>query len=159
SALAGAAGVDPALPDYVPRKVVVPLDASYVSAEGEVNVVGYNDMREMLERAAALFAATHPGVRLKLTLPGTRFAPAALAKGESALAPMGAEFTPPQLAAYRATRIHDPVAFRVAHASVNPRALSGPLGIFVHRDNPIRSLTLEQLSRIFSGEVRRWGDV
>src|SRR5262249_25946327 len=101
----------------------------------------------------------HPGIRFKLVLPGTRFAPEALAKGDSAFAPMGAEFTPAQLAAYRAIRGPDPVAFRIAHASLDPKALSGPLAVFVHRDNPLRSLTLKQVARIFAGEARRWGDV
>jgi phosphate transport system substrate-binding protein len=159
AAAAHAAVVDPALPHYAPHVVEIPRDAPYVSSEGAVTVVGYNDMRDMLEPIAALFTATHPDIRFKLALPGTRFAPAALAKGESAFAPMGALFTPPQLAEYRAIRGEDPIAFRVAHASLDPRALSGPLAVFVHRDNPLASLTLDQVSRIFSGEARRWGDV
>jgi phosphate transport system substrate-binding protein len=113
-------------------------------------------MRDMLEPIAALFTAAHPDIRLKLVLPGTRFAPAALARGESAFAPMGALFTPPQLTEYRAIRSEDPVAFRVAHASLDPKALSGPLAVFVHRDNPLVSLTLEQVARVFSGEARQW---
>lgn len=154
-----AAPVDPELPHYEPRAVEVPRTASYVSPAGEVVVVGYNDMRDMLEPITALFTAAHPHIRFKLVLPGTRFAPAALASGVSAFGPMGAEFTPPQLAEYRALRGEDPVAFRVAHASLNARALSGPLAVFVHRDNPIASLTLDQVARIFSGEARRWGDL
>src|SRR5438105_8583053 len=154
-----AASVDPALPEYEPQPVELPRDAAYVSGDGVVTVVGYNDMRDMLEPMVARFTATHPGIRFKLVLPGTRFAPAALAKGESAFAPMGAEFTPPQLAEYRAIRGDDPIAFKVAHASLDPKALSGPLAVFVHRDNPVASLTLEQVSRVFAGEARRWGDV
>jgi phosphate transport system substrate-binding protein len=154
-----AASVDPSLPRYEPRAVALPAGAAYVTAQGVVTVVGYNDMREMLEPMAALFTATHPDVRFELVLPGTRFAPVALAKGESAFAPMGAELTPPQLAEYRAIRHDDPIAFRVAHASLDPRALSGPLAIFVHRDNPLASLTPEQVARAFSGEARHWGDL
>lgn len=157
--LAHGAEVDPALARYEPRAVELPRDAGYLAPDGVVTVVGYNDMRDMLEPLAARFTAAHPGIRLKLVLPGTRFAPEALAKGESALAPMGAEFTPPQLAAYRALQREDPVAFRVAHASLDARALSGPLAVFVHRDNPLASLTLEQVARVFAGEARRWGDL
>lgn len=156
---AHAASADPALPRYEPRAVAIPRDATYLSPEGAVTVVGYNDMRDLLEPIAALFAAAQPDIRLKLVLPGTRFAPAALATGESAFAPMGAELTPPQMAEYRAIRHDDPVPFRVAHASLDSKALSGPLAVFVHRDNPLASLTLDQVSRIFSGEAWRWGDV
>ncbi len=159
AACAQAATVDPTLPRYEPRSIEVPRAAGYLTPEGEVRVVGYNDMREMLEPLAARFAATHPGVRLKLDLPGTRFAPAALAEDRSAFAPMGAEFTPPQLALHRASGKRDPIAVRVAHASLDARALSGPLAVLVHRDNPVASLTLVQLARLFSGEARTWGDV
>jgi phosphate transport system substrate-binding protein len=158
-ATGAAAEVDALLPAYAPQPVEVPRDASYLSPDGAVTVVGYNDMREMLEAMSARFSVAHPLIRFKLMLPGTRFAPAALAKGESAFAPMGAEFTPPQLAEYRAIRGDDPVAFRVAHASLDPKALSGPLAVFVHRDNPLPSLTLDQVSRVFAGEARRWGDL
>jgi len=139
------------LPRYEPRAFDVP--------EEVVNVVGYNDMRDWLEALVPVFVAAHPGLRIKLDLPGTRFAPAALAKGDSAFAPMGAELTPPQLAQYRAIAKADPIAFRVAHASLDSKALSGPLAVFVHRDNPLASLTLDQASRVFSGEARHWGDV
>jgi phosphate transport system substrate-binding protein len=83
----------------------------------------------------------------------------ALAADTSALAPMGAEFTPPQLDHYRKATGGDPLEFRVAHASLNPRALSGPLAIFVHRDNPLVALTLEQVARAFGGKALRWGDL
>jgi len=51
------------------------------------------------------------------------------------------------------------LVFRVAHASVHPRALSGPLAIFVHRDNPLQSLALSQAARAFAGEAVRWGEL
>ena len=154
-----AASVDPALPRYEPRRVEIPASERYVGADGAIVVVGYNDMRDMLEALVPLFAAAHPYIRIGLDLPGTRFAPAALARGESAFAPMGAEFTPTQLAEYRATVGADPLEFRVAHASLDPRALSGPLAVFVHRDNPLASVTVDQLRRIYTGETSRWGEL
>ncbi len=154
-----AASVDTALPRYEPRRVEIPASERYVGADGAIAVVGYNDMRDMLEALLPLFAAAHPDIRIGLDLPGTRFAPAALARGESAFAPMGAEFTPTQLAEYRATVGADPLEFRVAHASLDPRALSGPLAVFVHRDNPLASVTVDQLRRIYTGETSRWGEL
>ena len=158
-AAAQAAAVDPALPHYEARAFDHPRSASWINAEGAVVVVGYNDMQEILQPLAARFAAAHPGIRLALDLRGTRFAPEALAQGRSAFAPMGALFTPPQLQSYRATAGHEPMAFRVAHASLDARALSGPLAVFVHRDNPLAALTLEQIARIYSGQDVRWGEL
>ena len=156
---ARAAGVDPTLPHYEPRAVAIEQTAGYMTADGSIAIVGYNDMRDLMEAWVARFTRMHPNVHFALDLRGTRFAPAALASGTSLFAPMGAEFTPSQLADYRIKTGVDPVAFRVAHASLRTQALSGPLGIFVHRDNPIASLTLEQLSRAFAGETTRWGEL
>jgi phosphate transport system substrate-binding protein len=155
----GVDGVDPALPAYKPKPFELPNTARYIAPDGAVVVVGYNDMRGILSAMASTFSATHRRVRFRFDLPGTRFAPTALAKGLSAFAPMGALFTPSQLEDYRSVTGSEPLAVRIAHASLNPRALSGPLAVFVHRDNPIQSLTLAQLAKVFAGEVTHWREL
>ena len=102
--------VDPALPAYRPQPIELPRKAGYVAPDGAITVIGYNDMREMLEATVSAFSTMHPDVRFRLDLPGTRFGPAALAKGLSAFAPMGALFTPPQLEEYRHLLIYLPRA-------------------------------------------------
>ena len=154
-----AASLDDVLPQYQPRVITLPETAAYLTSDGAVRVVGYNDMRDMLLSMSTIFTKAQPGIRFEWDLKGTRFAPTALAAGTSAFAPMGAEFTPAQLAEFRKVTGEEPLAIRVAHASIDPRALSGPLGIFVHRDNPLTSLTLAQVARVFTGEATRWGDV
>lgn len=149
------AKVDSGLPAYKPHSVTVPAGARYVTADGAVAVLGYNDMEQMLEALGARFSELHPGIRFALTLKGTRTAPPALARGESAFAPMGAEFSPQQLADYRAATGGEPRMFRVAHCSLDAAALSGPLAIIVHRDNPLVSLTLAEVADIFSGRATR----
>ncbi|SDR90720.1 substrate-binding domain-containing protein [Opitutus sp. GAS368] len=143
------------LPPYEPRPVVAPQGAHYVTPDGALAVIGYNDMEQMLEMLGTRFAALHPDIRFALTLKGTRTAPPALARSESAFAPMGAEFSPEQLADYRAVTGSEPRMFRVAHASLDPVALSGPLAIIVHRDNPLTVLTLAEVADIFSGRTVR----
>jgi len=156
SPAAQAGDADPPRVHYQPRDIQIPKSAAFITSGGAIAVVGYNDMRDMLEEMVRLFVAAHPGARFELDLRGTRFAPAALAAGTSAFAPMGGEFTPQQLDEYRAVAGADPILFRVAHASLNPRALSGPLAIFVHRENPLRSLTLEQAAGAFTGQAAHW---
>lgn len=134
---------------------------AYVDAEGAVTVIGYNDMRESLTALNQAFTATHPGIRFDMVLEGTRTAPDALARGISAFAPMGAEFSDDELARYRAAVGADPVMIRVAHDSLNPEARSAPLAIFVNKDNPLAALTMDQVRRIFaqgpSGRaIERW---
>lgn len=135
--------------------------APYLTANGAISIVGYNDMQEMLASLDELFERAHPGVRFALTLKGTRTAPAALAAGRSLLAPMGAEFQPDQLAAYRRVVGSDPIGFRIAHDSIDPQARSGPLVVLVPAANPLPALTLAQLERVFtaSGRGLRWGQL
>ncbi len=155
--LQGAAGALFALP--LAAALAAPKGESYQTPSGAIRIVGYNDMDGMFTAWVKRFRETHPDFDFQLDLRGTRFAPEALAKGDSALAPMGAEFTTKQWAAYRAADPREPLCIRVAHASLAPAALSGPLAIVVHRDNPLHSLTLPQVARVFSGEITRWGEL
>jgi phosphate transport system substrate-binding protein len=135
--------------------------ASYLTVSGAISIVGYNDMREMLEALDELFGRDHPDAHFALSLKGTRTAPAALASGRSLLAPMGAEFSPEELATYRREVGSDPVVFRIAHDSLDPRARSAPLAIFVPAANPIARLSLAQLERIFATRdgTLRWEEL
>jgi phosphate transport system substrate-binding protein len=72
---------------------------------------------------------------------------------------MGALFTPPQLAEYRSIAGGDPLPIRIAHASLDAHALSGPLSVFVHRDNPLRSITMAQIAQVFAGEAKDWREL
>ena len=155
AAAARAVSVDPALPRYEPRNVELPKGAGYLTPARAIAIVGYNDMQEMLAALCTRFTATHPNCAFALDLKGTRTAPPALAAGRSLFAPMGAEFSERELVDYRAATGGGPIAFRIAHASLETRALSGPLAIFVHRDNPLSSLTLAEVAGIFSGAKPR----
>lgn len=162
--LAAAPLVDPALPHYQPQAADPAAGAPYLRADGAISIVGYNDMKSLLEAVDRLFERAHPGIRFALDLPGTRMAPAALASGRSLLAPMGAEFSEAQLRAYRRSTGRDPLGIRVAHASVSPRALSGPLVIVVNPANPIEGITTEEAARIFStngsgDDIVTWGGI
>jgi phosphate transport system substrate-binding protein len=157
--VAGEAAAQACAP-YRPQPLTIAADAPYLDAEGAVRVVGYNDMAEMVAGLDRAFAAAHAGLTLHPDLRGTRAAPAALAAGSSAFGPMGAPFSPEQLAAYRASLGADPVGFRIAHASFNPRALSGPLAVFVQRDNPLAAAALPRIAKIFTdGRPHTWSEL
>ena len=153
-------GCNQVQPPLEPPVSLMPGEA-YVEPDGAIRVVGYNDMRWMLEALDRRFEVTHQGVRFDLVLKGTRTAPAALAAGTSLFAPMGAEFSASELAAYRIVTGSRPVKFRVAHAALDPRARSAPLAIYVHRDNPLATISLRQLRNIFATpqRIRRWSQL
>jgi len=140
-----------------PAPLAPSASAAYLRSDGAIALVGYNDMQEMLESLSARYTQLHPTLRFALELKGTRTGPPALAAGTAALAPMGAEFSPRELADYRAVTGREPVAIRIAHASLDPRALSGPLAILVHSSHPLAALTVAEVAEIFSGKNRALG--
>ncbi|MGC8518046.1 MAG: PstS family phosphate ABC transporter substrate-binding protein [Steroidobacteraceae bacterium] len=136
-----------------------PVRAPYLTRSGAISIVGYNDMRQMLIALDRLFERAHPDVHFALRLNGTRTAPAALAADRSLFAPMGAPFLPQALAHYRRLVGDAPIAIPIAHDSLDPRALSGPLAVLVPAGNPLRRLTMSQVRRLFSApqDSLRWG--
>lgn len=137
---------------------------TYWTDDGRVRVVGYNDMEQMLRAMNEQFTTLHPEIEFELDLRGTRAGPPALMDGSSAFAPMGAEFSDAALTEFRQRVGTEPLAVRVAHASLSPAALSGPLGFFVHARNPLTSISLSNARRIFVQEddvqpIERWGQL
>ena len=149
---------------YQPRPIAIPPGAGYLTETGKIRVVGYNDMQNMLSGMTRVFTGFHPGMDFELILEGTRTAPPALAGGTSLFAPMGAEFEESALARYRKTVGSDPVLFRVAHASLSPKALSGPLFYFVNRANTLQHISMPDARRILTASesiepITRWGQL
>jgi phosphate transport system substrate-binding protein len=141
-----------------------PKNAGYLLRDGSVAIVGYNDMSAIFANLNALIIRTHPGIAFNMQLKGTATAAPALTLGLSAFAPMGAEFSEMELAAYKSFVGASPMLIRVAHCSLSPSALSAPVGIFVNKANPIQKVTVEQVARIFTtgspgGDVTAWGQV
>ena len=136
------------------------LSAGSARPQNLITLVGYNDMAEMLSALSEAFMRHHPGIRVTADLPGTRFGPAALADRRADLAPMGARFTPQQRAAFFAATGNEPAGFRVAHASLSPKALSGPNALFVHRSNSLKEIDLDVAARLFTMPgPHRWDEV
>lgn len=142
-----------------------PPPPGYLTADGAVRVVGYNDMQWLLEAIDQRYTRIHPAVRFDLVLRGTRTAPPALIAGASAFAPMGAVFSDADLGAYRRAVGADPLRFRVAHDALDPRARSSPLGIFVNPRNPLTAIPVAALARVFASAssrdtpITRWGQL
>jgi phosphate transport system substrate-binding protein len=161
--------VDARLPAYKPQPVTVETSRGYVQPDGAVQVVGYDDMAGMMGGLNKLFIQTHPGIRFKMEMKGNGPAIPALTYDASAFAPMGGGATILQLLPYE--KIHgskaEPVAalaIRVAHASLNPAAKLGPLGVVVNKKNPIKSLTMEQVTGMFAygsgtGDITSWNQL
>ena len=161
--------VSPELPQYQPQPVSPPHDHGYIMPDGSIRIVGFDDMAGMIAKWDQVFTHTHPRITFTPILKGNRTGIPAITYDMTAFAPEGEGATLLELLPYE--KIYgskkDPVAaliIRVAHGSLNPVAKISPLGIIVNKNNPIPSLTQEQVTSILatgsgSGDVTNWSQI
>jgi phosphate transport system substrate-binding protein len=150
---AGPAGVDPSLPAYRPQPAVPPKDAGYILPDGSIRIVGFDDMDGIIGRLNDLFVRSHPGVKFTYVKGNSLAALYALMFDSSVFAPMGIEFS--GSLPYTDTVHGPPFSIRVAHASLSPNAKLSPLAIIVNTSNPVESLTVNQITSIFTESTRK----
>jgi phosphate transport system substrate-binding protein len=122
---------------------------------GSLVSVGSDTLENVVEGWGQAFTALHPEVTFAIDALGSGTAPPALIQGISNLAPMSRQMTDAEAAAYEEAFGYEPVFLRVALDA---------LAVYVHKDNPIRGLTFEQLDGMFSagqacggGAIASWG--
>ena len=127
---------------------------------------GNEEMSGVLDRWQAGFRKTHPGVQFENKLMGPASAMAGIYTGVADLAWMGHELRTEESMAFEWVFQYKALGVEIATASLDRYDHGAQLVIFVHRDNPIGKLTLEQLDGIFGSEHRRggknirtWGDL
>lgn len=123
-------------------------------------------MGQLLANWIAEFAKHQPEVKFENRMYGTASAIGSLYSGTGDIAILGEEISPAALRAFRRAKGYDPTGIEVANGSVDVNFYDYAHMIFVHRDNPIKGLTLQQLDAIFGeegrrggGQVRRWGQL
>ena len=130
------------LPDYQPALPVT----------GVLRACGNDQMSALLVRWQAGFQKFHPGVQFAGALKGTATAMYGLDLRTADFALMGRPIFPyERYGTYEHSWAY-PVGIEVATGSATARHKSPALAIFVHRDNPLTSLTLRQLDGIFGAQ-------
>jgi len=145
--VASAMDLDPALPSY--QKI------SGVS--GSLKSVGSDTLNNLMTYWAEGFRATYPGIKISIEGKGSSTAPPALIEGAAQFGPMSREMKSKEITDFEKKFGYKPSVVRVAVDS---------LAVFVNKDNPITSLSLQQLDGIFSKtrksgvkNIKTWGDV
>ena len=123
--------VDPELPDY--EKVS--------GVTGNLTCVGSDTLNNLMVLWSEGFRRKYPNVNLQVEGKGSGTAPPALIEGKAQLGPMSRHMKDKEIEAFERRMGYKPTAIGVA--------LDG-LSVFVHKDNPLDALTLEQLDAIFS---------
>lgn len=130
--------VDGSLPSYSP--------ASGVS--GNVSSVGSDTLNNLMTLWAESFKAKYPNIKIQIEGKGSSTAPPALIEGTAQFGPMSREMKSTELDAFEKKYGYKPTQFKVAIDS---------LAVYVHKDNPIQGLTLQQLDGIFSSTRKSGG--
>jgi phosphate transport system substrate-binding protein len=148
AAMSAAVALDPSLPAY---QVVNGIS-------GQLKSVGSDTLNIEMMLWARGFKDLYPGVNIEIESKGSATAPPALLQGVSQFAPMSRPMTAEEIDAFVKKYGYTAFGFRVAVDA---------LAVYVHKDNPIQCLTLQQLNRIFSstykvaggGNIKTWGEI
>ncbi len=142
------AEVDPNLPKYE--------KASGVS--GNLSSVGSDTLANLMTLWAEDFKRNYPNVNIQIQAAGSSTAPPALTEGTANVGPMSRKMKDKEMGAFEKHYGYKPTAIPVAIDA---------LAVFVHKDNPIKGMTIAEVDAVFSStrkcgfkkDVNTWGDL
>lgn len=140
--------LDPNLPTYT--------KASGVS--GNLSSVGSDTLANLMTLWAEEFKRAYPNVNVQIQAAGSSTAPPALTEGTSNIGPMSRMMKDKEIASFEKKFGYKPTAIPVAIDA---------LAVFVHKDNPVKGLSIAEVDAIFSDtrkcggeqEINKWGDL
>ncbi len=115
---------------------------------GNLNSIGSDTLNNLMTLWAEGFKAIYPNVNIQIEGKGSSTAPPALIEGTAQLGPMSREMKSSEIDAFEKKFGYKPTAFKVAIDS---------LAVFVHKDNPIKGMTMQQVDDAFSSTLKRGG--
>ena len=143
---------DASLPVYKPQR----------SVSGTIRVCGSPQMADLLKRYEEGFAKLQPLVHFDDQLKSTMTAVAGVSSGYADIGLLGREIWPEEEQAFISAKGHVPMVIDVATGSYDVPKATFALMIFVSRRNPLTSISMEQLERIFADNkrpIRTWGEL
>ena len=125
---------------------------------GKIKSIGSDTLNNLMALWSEGYRSNYPGVQIEIEGKGSTTAPPALIEGTAQFGPMSREMKSEEEGAFEKKHGYKPARIRVAVDA---------LAVFVHKDNPIKGLTLQQVDAIFSKtrkgglakEIRTWGDL
>lgn len=127
--------IDPAIPAY---KAVSGIS-------GNLNSIGSDTLNNLMTLWAEGFKKMYPNVNIQIEGKGSSTAPPALIEGTAQLGPMSRPMRGSEIDSFEAKYGYKPTPLRTSLDS---------LAVFVHKDNPVKGLTLAQVDGMFSKTFR-----
>ena len=145
---AHAVEVDPNLPTYSPVSGV----------SGSLKSIGSDTLNNLMTLWAEGYRSVYPNVAIEIQGAGSGTAPPALVQGTAQFGPMSRPMRGTEIEEFEARYGYPPIPIRGAFDA---------LGVFVHKDNPIECLSLQQVDAIFSSTrnggldrpINTWGEL
>lgn len=125
---------------------------------GSLDSKGSDTMSNLVKYWAEAFRKNYPSVKPQINHKGSSDAPVALTKDEATFGAMSRDWKPNEIADFEKAQGVKPT---------NVITCIDVLAIYVHKDNPIKGLTLQQVDAIFSTDrkggnakdIVTWGDL
>ena len=125
---------------------------------GNISSVGSDTLANLMTLWAEEFKRLYPNVNVQIQAAGSSTAPPALTEGTSNLGPMSRLMKDKEVEAFEKRHGYKPTPVPVAIDA---------LAVFVHKDNPLEGLSLQQVDAIFSStrtcggaeDVTNWGQL
>ena len=125
---------------------------------GNVKSIGSDTLNNLMTMWSEGFRSLYPSVKIEIEGKGSSTAPPALIEGTAQFGPMSREMKSGEIDAFEKKFGYKPTRVSVAVDA---------LAVFVHKDNPIKGLTLQQVDAIFSKnrkggyakDIVTWGDL
>ncbi len=141
--------------DLLDKNLPVYQKASGVS--GNLSSVGSDTLANLMTLWAEEFKRAYPNVNIQIQAAGSSTAPPALTEGTGNLGPMSRKMKDKEIGAFEKKFGYKPTPVAVAIDA---------LAVYVHKDNPIKGLTIPQVDAIFSStrkcggaaDITNWGN-
>ena len=119
------------------------------NAQGMIQVKGSDSEVNLVQRLAEVFMQKNPGVNISVTGGGSGTGIAALINKQTDIANSSRELNVKE---EEAAKKADVTPFRVVFAT-------DAVSVILHPENPVAKLTIDQLGKIFKGEIANWKEV
>jgi phosphate transport system substrate-binding protein len=113
---------------------------------GNLNSIGSDTLNNLMTMWAEGFRKKYPNVNIQIEGKGSSTAPPALVAGTAQLAPMSREMKSSEIDAFEKKYGYKPTRIAVAIDTI---------AIFVNKDNPLKSLSMQTVDAIFSKNRKR----
>lgn len=119
----------------------LPVYKRTAGVSGNISSVGSDTLANLMTLWAEEYKRLYPNVNIQIQAAGSSTAPPALTEGTSTFGPMSRKMKSKEIEAFEKKFGYKPTELRVAIDA---------LAVYVHKDNPIKGMTISQVDAVFS---------